>query len=130
MKKRIAILLLVCLVVASCFMLTACSNPAGVYKFHSLKVEQGGMIIEAKVGEKFMNAITLTEDYATLELKSDGTAALSTSATGTLITEEGTWEICEGGVAITFDEETVECKIEKGIITIEQDGTTLSFEKK
>ena len=51
----------------------------GIYKFESLCYNQNGISIEIKVNEKFMNTMTLTEDFTSLTLLEDGNAILSSS---------------------------------------------------
>ncbi len=100
----------------------------GEYKFYSMSYEENGMLIEIKVGEKFMNAITLTEDYMTMTLNKDGTAKT------TFVDEEvngGTWKkIDESHVEITFEGDPVTVPCDGQTLTIEEDGAKIVLKKK
>lgn len=101
---------------------------AGEYKFYSLSYEEGGVMIELKAGEKFMGAITLTEDFISITLYQDGSAKM-VSAEETL--NGGSWKkVDESHVEITFDgaPETFSC--DGQTMTIEEDGVKVVLKKK
>lgn len=103
-------------------------NMAGEYKFESLSYEEAGMMIELKVGEKFMGSIILTEDFMSITLYQDGSAKM-VSAGETM--NGGSWKkVDDSHVEITFegDPETFVC--DGKTITIDEDGVKLVLKKK
>ena len=101
---------------------------SGEYKFYSMSYEENGMMIELKAGEKFMGAITLTEDFISITLYQDGSAKMA-YAEETI--NGGSWKkVDESHVEITFkgDPETFSC--DGQTITIEEDGKKAVLKKK
>ena len=85
-----------------CFASCGAKSYAGTYKFESMSMGTTGMSMEIKAGEKYMG-MTLTEDFAVLELKEDGSMTLKMMGeeTGT-----GTWKNAEekGKIILTVEE--------------------------
>ena len=103
-------------------------NMAGEYKFESLSYEEAGMLIELKVGEKFMGSIILTEDFMHICLYEDGSAKM-VSAGETL--NGGSWKkVDDSHVEITFENEPVTFVCDGKTITIDEDGVKLVLKKK
>ena len=114
--------------------LVACgsSEKAGTYKFYSMKMEEGGVSVELKAGEKFMGIITLSEDFMTIELKDDGTFSMTTAAVDTSDIETGTWKENEEDsnkidITIAGVTETWECNGKE--LRMEQDGAQVTLKK-
>ena len=88
---------------------------AGVYKFYALRVENGDAVTEIKAGESY-EGLVLTEDYAVMELKENGSASLTMMG----VTMTGLWEEAaeQGQIVLTIagEPQTMTC-----------DGTTLSM---
>ena len=133
MKKKLMWLMALAVMVVSVFALVACgSSKAGTYKFYSLKVEQGGVSVELKAGEKFMGFMTLSEDVMVVELKEDGTVTVSSSMGGSAEVETGTWKENEedsGKIDITIggETETFECNGKE--LRMVQDGIEFTLKK-
>lgn len=103
-------------------------NMAGEYKFDSLSYEEAGMLIELKVGEKFMGSITLTEDFMQICLYEDGSAKMV--AAGETM-NGGSWKkIDDSHVEITFENEPQTFVCDGKSITVEEDGMKLVLKKK
>ena len=101
---------------------------SGEYRFYSMSYEENGMMIELKAGEKFMGAITLTEDFMIMTLYQDSSAKLI-SPDETL--SGGSWKkIDESHVEITFkgNAETLSCDGQS--MTLEEDGAKIVLKKK
>lgn len=95
MKKRLLWLMTLAFSLIGLLSLVACGGgKSGTYKFYSIKMEEGGVNIELKAGEKFMGTVTLSDDFLTCEIKDDGTFVFSSSMEGFLgdsQTHSGTW---------------------------------------
>ena len=129
MKKKLTWLLALVVMVVGLFALTACGSKEGVYKFYSMKVDEGGVSVELKAGEKFMGFITLSEDFMTIELKEDGSVTMTVAGEGA---EVGTWKVNEedsGKIDLTFggETQTVECNGRE--IRMEFEGNELVLKK-
>ena len=115
-----------------CFAFTGCSGKMeGTYKFKSMSYNQGGVSVELKVGEKFMGAITLSEDFMTVTLNEDGTVsmAINTGETGSETTT-GTWtKKDDGKIEITVDGEAQSCTCDGKTLVIEVDGSSVTLAK-
>ena len=113
MKKIVAIVSSLVLVLAMGIMLAACSsNAAGTYKFESLKVTQGDTVIqEMKAGED-----SITADYIVYELKDDGTFTMGTLS--------GKWTQDGKKITLTMGSESSEGTLSGGTLTFteERDG--------
>ncbi len=75
MKKLSTIVLTLALLACALFSLTACGKVEGLYKFESLTYTESGISVTINAGEE-LRGITITEDFMSVELKSDGTAIL------------------------------------------------------
>lgn len=108
--------------------IVACGEETvGTYKFSSLSVGDNTY----KVGDVYEEAGTepLTKDFYTLELKSDGTATLS-SPQGEPIT--GKWtasEDDENQITLTSGETTVTLTKSGNTLTFSQNGVTVLLSK-
>ncbi len=115
-------------VICVCAFVACGSGVEGTYKFYSLKM--GGM--EIKVGEE-MEGMALSEDFMTLELKSNGTVVAKNKMAGEELTEEGTWKTNEEDktkVDITLDGETKTATIDGDELVIEiPDMGTVTLKK-
>ena len=100
---------------------------AGEYKFYSMSYEENGMLIELKAGEKFMGAVTLTEDYVTITLYEDGSAKMLAQGE----TVEGTWKkVDDSHAEITFGGDALTVPCDGQTITIEGNGASFVLKKK
>lgn len=125
MKKLLSILLLT-LLLFTCVSFWACDDSVvGVYKFYSIKYSENGIEYELKAGEKFMNTITLTEDFCWAELREDKTYI----ATAAGETEIGTWEEKDDGYVFIVNDEESSFSISDGNMIIEEDGYTMTLKK-
>ena len=76
--------------------------------------------------------MTMDEDSmkVALELKDGGELVLSGGSqmfgSDTL---EGTWEAGDGTVDLTIDGDTITCELKDGVITLEENDTSMVFEK-
>ena len=93
MKKLTLWFVTMLTVLATVGCLVACGGVAGTYKFYSLKVEQAGIGIELKVGEKYLGVLTLSEDIMVFELGSDGSVSLKQDSGTGETTQTGTWKV-------------------------------------
>lgn len=136
MKKLrvVCIALAIALVACMCSMMTACKpNFAGTYKFESMHMNQGGLSLDYAVGQELAPGVSITEDFMVLELREDGTAALSSQMAGTNI--EGTWTAKDNKtITLTFEGESEDCACDGSTLTMAQDedGATgsITFKKK
>lgn len=101
MKKTIVAILVVLLLCASVFALTACTV-AREFKFESVSVKSGAVSVEYKAGEPIMGVVSYNEDAAVLNLNKDGTYVFTCTIPGAAVSETGTWT--KKGKTITFDE--------------------------
>ena len=119
MKKIVAIVSSLVLVLAMGIMLAACSsNPVGTYKFDSMSVTINGETKDLKVGDELYPGSKLTEDYMVYELKEDNTYTVSVGGNETMT---GKWE--QDGSTIKFkagDTEVGSAKLSGNKLTIEQ----------
>ena len=136
--KRIVALTLAVLLVAALF--AGCSgsssSPAGSYVLtgmngktveEALQEEMGDLMsIEDLLG---MLGIESMEELMTLELKSDGTAVMSSKMTDEA-SANGTWTQDGNKIIITVDDEPVEFTMEGNTLTGAEDDMTLTFTKK
>ncbi len=116
------------IIVMSALGIVACGEEtAGTYKFSSLSVGDNTY----KVGDVYEEAGTepLTKDFYTLELKSDGTATLS-SPQGEPMT--GTWTASEDDgnkITLTSGETTVTMTKSGNTLTFSQNGVSVVLSK-
>lgn len=128
MKKTVFSGILVALAtVILCMCLTACStNVAGTYKFYSMTVKGAGIQMDLKVGDKFMDVITLTEDYMVITLNDDNTATMKVAGA---TTASGTWEKDGGKYYLVIAGEKQEFKVSGNKLTIKEDGNEVVLKK-
>ncbi len=130
MKKIGYWLATVALAVICVCALVACGGVEGTYKFYSMKVESMGIEMEIKAGEE-MEGITISEDFMTLELKSDGKVVLS-SKMGGAVTVEGEWKLNDednSKVDITIKGDTQTVTLDGSKLIMEVDGSSVTFKK-
>ena len=127
--KKFFICLLISMVTCFSFLLVACGNNVeGTYKFKKLTYQEGGLTVELEAGEKFMGAITLSEDFIVITLNKDGSAVMSMQTEGEELST-GTWvKGEEGKIVLDFGEaQTVAC--DGKTMDFEIDGVSLILEK-
>lgn len=95
MKKLVA-LLSALIIAMSCLFLFGCGAD-GTYKFYSVteKGEDGAPDVVYYVGDKY-NGETITEDYMSFALNSDGTATFTVKVNDKHIATLGTWSNITG----------------------------------
>lgn len=123
MKKLLTVLAVTAIMICCSFMF-ACGSVTGTYKFVSLSGEQGGVKIEAKVGEKFMS-IELTEDFMTLTLNEDKTAVFVSMGHE----DKGTWEEKDGKVVVDIDNEAISFEKDGNKLIVEEAGMKVVLSK-
>ena len=128
-KNKVLLIVMVAVMVISVMLVMTGCSAVGVYKFKSMSQTQGGTEMSFEVGEKYMGMITLTEDFATLELNSDGTAKLTISYGGSQTTK-GTWTQNGSTIELTMNGSTTTAQIGFGTITIDNGGGKLVLVKK
>ncbi len=126
MKKfsKVLALVLVTALLSCCLLFTGCgAKKAGVYKFESMMMDQGGMQIEINVGEKFMGAITLTEDFMVITLNEDGTVSIKVSdIMGDADMQTGTWtDDDKESITITIDGDAKVCFCDGETLVLEEE---------
>ena len=115
MKKIVRCLVAAMVCVSFCLCAVACSSGiTGTYKFHSMKMTEGAISAEIKVGESYMG-ITIGEDAVVLEVKDDNTWTMKMNMGGAE-SAKGTWEKKDdkyvftasdgSGLEISFDGKT------------------------
>ncbi len=122
MKKHVLALLLALAMVVS---LAACgggSSPEGTY--HLTKMEMEGMSLDIA---QLTEAAGVDVDIA-LNLNADKTFSLDMSALGMGESLAGTWST-DNGLTLTVDGESVPVKLNGSTIVLEEDGTSMTFEK-
>lgn len=113
-----------------CLLFTGCAKVAGTYKFKSLSYTENGMTVELVAGEKFMGAVTLSEDFMKITLEESGVVTMvSSMESGDVMT--GTWEKTDekDKVKITFDGEPQVCFCDGKTLTFEPEGVKIVLEK-
>lgn len=97
-KKKIivAVVSLISVIVMG-VMLAACANPSAVGKYKFMSQTTQGVTIEAGSTQ---NGVTITEDYATIELKDDGSYSLTMIG----VSMSGTWTQDGNKVTLTNSE--------------------------
>lgn len=118
-----------------CFLFAGCSAKIeGTYKFSSMHYSEGGMDLDIKVGEQFMGAITLNEDFCVMTLNEDGSVVATISAFSMgdeSETQVGTWvKGADKTVVITFDGESQTCECDGKTLSFEEDGMKMTLKKK
>lgn len=100
---------------------------AGTYTLTTVGAE--GMTMDVA---QMAEAMGMDEDSmkVALELKDGGVLVLSGGSqmfgSDTL---EGTWEAGDGTVDLTIDGDTITCELKDGVITLEENDTSMVFEK-
>lgn len=100
---------------------------AGTYTLTTVGAE--GMTMDVA---QMAEAMGMDEDSmkVALELKDGGELVLSGGSqmfgSDTL---EGTWEAGDGTVDLTIDGDTITCELKDGVITLEENDTSMVFEK-
>ena len=112
--------------VVMCLCLTACSSSfSGTYKFYSMTYEESGVKVELKAGDKYMNMITLSEDYMVLTVNDDNT--FSMAAMGE--TAKGEWKEEDGKYYLIIEGETQEVSVSGKSVTFEMEGVKVVLKK-
>ena len=89
--KKFLSVLFISVFMCICFLFTGCAKVEGTYKFKSMTYTENGMTVELVAGEKFMGAVTLSEDFMKITLEESGAATMvSSTNSGEVVT--GTWE--------------------------------------
>ena len=118
--KKVLASVVVCMLTICCLFMVGCS-PAGTYKFEKIAYNQGGVSVEYKAGDFDY----LTEDYAILELKKDGTGTFVMDGEETDIT----WEKDGKVVKVKIGYTTVDLKIDGKRLILEYSGATITLKK-
>ena len=129
MKKTKALLLTIlsCLIACCLFLFAGCKKTEGTYKFNQMSYTEQGMSVDLKVGEKFMNMITLTEDYITITLNEDGTVSMTTAGE---LPVTGSWaENGKDKINLTFNSETITCDCDGKTLIMASEGVIITLRK-
>lgn len=133
MKKSIwSKLLCMALVLMMVFSLAACgkkdsgSSAAGTYNLQEISASGVTMNMEdlkASLGDAAKDL-----DFA-IVLGEDGKFSLDMTAFDPSMSLEGTWEEKDGSIELTVDGETISASLKDGVLTMEEEGTSLTFKK-
>lgn len=133
MKKSIwSKLLCMTLVLMMVFSLAACgkkdsgSSAAGTYNLQEISVAGVTMNLEdlkATLGDAAKDL-----SFA-IVLEEDGKFSLDMTAFDPSMSLEGTWEEKDGSVELTVDGETISAPLKDGVLTLEAEGTSMTFKK-
>ena len=122
--KKFKLLLATVLVFVMAFALTACSAPV-VGEWELTTGKMGG--VEIDVEEMLGMSMTL-------EVNSDGTVVITSSAYGDSYEEEGYWSFEDDTLSLYEDEDkedaSLELEYKDGTLILEYDGVEMIFEKK
>ena len=134
MKKfTIALILILALAVG---ILAACgdtqADPSGKYVLKSMDGQPVEEYFKSMLGEDVdlalqMFGISSFEELMTLELKADGSAAVTVDGAGTMA---GTWEQDGEKITVTVDGDPVTFILQGNELSFQEDGESLVFVKK
>ena len=128
--KRFLRTLVVGLFMCVCLLFSACAKVEGTYKFKSMTYEEGGMTVELVAGEKFMNSITLSEDFMVITLGESGVVTVVSSASAGEISQ-GTWTTKQDKqIELTVNGETILCECDGKTLSLDIEGVKMILEKK
>ncbi len=130
MKKFSKMLSLV-LVLACMLTLVACGGgndtaAAGTYKLETIEMQGMTMNLEELAAAAQVDADSFKVE---LVLNSDGSFKLDMDAIDPTTSMEGTWKSKGNNVVMTVDGETVEAPLKDGVITMAEDGMSMTFKK-
>ena len=128
--KRILSRVFIGVFMCLCLLFTACGKVEGTYKFKKLSYVESGVTVELVAGEKFMGAMTLTEDFMVITLEESGVVTMiSSTESGTVAT--GTWMKMEekDKISITIEGDSIICICDGKTLTFELEGVKMTLEK-
>ena len=102
------------------------SDAAGTYKLESVSV--GGVTMTMDDLASTMGEAGVELDMS-LELKADGKFTLDMAALDENMSMEGTWKDKGKTIDLTADGDTLSAAYENGTITLEAEGTSMTFKK-
>ena len=111
-KKYLLMLALLVMLIPFSILLSGCTQPNYVGEWKLSYIKMGEEKFE--IGE-LTEGIVVSEDFLTLNIKSDGTFSMSTLLGGE-IEFNGTWEKSNGKAILTAEDQSVEVLIVKGIL--------------
>lgn len=129
MKKILLVIMVAVIAAASVLALTACSGPAGVYKFESVTVKGWNYETTFQVGDAQSNGGgSFSEDSMILTLNKDGTYELEADSSVLNTKTSGTWEKAkdeDGNKIIQFDNKNFSADYTKDGLTFRYDDIGL-----
>lgn len=131
MKKVIAGILTLAAVAALCAVMAACSASfAGVYKFSSMSMNEGGVSVNIEAGKEW-NGVTFNEDAFILTVNEDYTWTMQSKLFGSQESVKGTWEEGEGKYYLKAEGsgDKMEVTREGNKITFSQDGAKIVLKR-
>ena len=127
-----SLLFIVCLLFSSCSVITV-KEQEGFYKCYSLTYTRYDTEFEVKVGESFLNIFTVTEDYITISLNSDGTMTYNRELLeyGSSQSSTGTWEKINALTVRLFFQNLspMICTCDGKTLTFIDEGITVTLKK-
>lgn len=134
MKKSFWTKMLSLMLVLVCVIsMTACgskkSDVIGAYKLQTIEMEGVSMDIEELVsylGEEGEEGADLN---IILDIQDGGKFKLDMSSLDDSLSGEGTWEEADGKLKLTVEGETIEATLKDGVITMAEEGTSMTFAK-
>ncbi len=132
MKKSVwAKMLSLALVFVCVIGLAACgggdSSAAGSYKLQTIEMSGVSMDLEQLATASGVSADEMT---IILDLKEDGNFSLDMSALESAdMSMSGTWEGSGSSVKLTVEGETINCTLEDGVLTMAEEGVSMTFKK-
>lgn len=105
------------------------SNAAGTYTLQTITI--GGMTMDLEQLAETAG-VSADEIKVTLDLKSDGNFLLDMSALADTMgdtTMEGTWKESGSNITLEADGDTATATLQDGVITMEEEGMSMTFKK-
>lgn len=133
MKKNVwAKMLSLALVFVCVIGLAACggggdTSAAGTYKLQTIEMSGMSMDLEQLAETAGVSA---DEMAINLDLKSDGNFTLDMSALEAAdMSMSGTWEASGSNITLTVEGETINATLKDGVITMAEEGVSMTFKK-
>lgn len=125
LKKAISLVLALTCILC----LVACggsSDVAGTYKFKTMEMEGMSFDLDALMKTTGMDASSIKME---LVLDKNGNFELNAEALGEGSSMKGTYKVDGSKLTMTAEGEDLKATLKNGVITIEEDGIKMTFEK-